>query len=219
MSTEPPRRRRSIRLRGYDYREPGEYFVTLCTQDREPVLGEIAGESMSLNDVGVVIDERWRGLPTKFATVALGPYVLMPNHLHAIIALGMHVGGDPCDVVGADPRVRPRPSVGDVKGADTWVRPYRRSGGNERPALGTIIQWFKTMTTNEYIRRVRAGEWPPFHGRLWQRNYWEHIIRGEADLAEIETYIAHNPAEWAWDRENREAMQRLVRARRRPMTS
>jgi len=102
---------------------------------------------------------------------------------------------------GADPRVRPKPS-----------------GGDEAPALGRIIQWFKTMTTNEYIRRARAGEWPPFRRRLWQRNYWEHIIRGEADLAEIETYIAYNPAEWAWDRENREAMERLVRDRRRAVT-
>ncbi|MBM3472944.1 MAG: hypothetical protein FJX75_06745 [Armatimonadetes bacterium] len=221
MTDVPWRGRRSIRLRGYDYSQPGEYFVTLCTQDREVRFGEIVREQMRLSHVGEVIEERWRAVEAKFPTVTLGPYVIMPNHLHAILTLERGVG--------ADPRVRPvSPAYGH--GADTWVRPYRRQerrrfGSSVRPywdmqpagcpggpARGTIVQWFKTMTTNEYIRGVRIGTWPPFRKRLWQRNYWEHIIRNQADLAEIETYIESNPAEWAWDEENREAIRHIVRS-------
>jgi putative transposase len=178
--------RRSIRLRSHDYSSPGEYFVTLCTQDRETRFGEILGESMQLNDVGAMVDGRWRELPAKFATIEIGPYVVMPNHVHGVIVL------DQPDAT-----------------------PCTASGPDLHPALGAVVQWFKTMTTNEYIRRVREGTWPPFRKRLWQRNYWEHIIRDEADLADIETYIECNPGEWAWDRENRQAIQRIVQERRR----
>jgi len=205
--TGPWRGRRSIRLRGYDYSQPGDYFVTLCTQDRATRFGAIVAEAVCLNDVGALVDGYWQRLPTKFPTVLLGPHVVMPNHLHALVTLGPPA----------------------VVGADTWVRPYTRHDGERLgspapsdrdmlpvppdpgPALGAIVQWFKTMSTNAYIRRVRRGVWPPFRKHLWQRNYWEHIIRNEADLAEIVGYIDLNPAEWAWDRENREAMRCLLR--------
>jgi REP element-mobilizing transposase RayT len=64
------------------------------------------------------------------------------------------------------------------------------------------VQWFKTMTTNEYIRDVKQKDWPPFHRRLWQRNYYEHIIRDEGSLDRIREYIVSNPARWDLDREN-----------------
>ncbi len=87
-------------------------------------------------------------------------YVIMPNHLHGIIAL--------------------------VERA-------------ERQTLGTVMQWYKTMTTNAYIRGAKEHGWPPFHERLWQRNYWEHIVRDDTDLARLRRYIEVNPARWMED--------------------
>jgi REP element-mobilizing transposase RayT len=222
--------RRSIRLQGHDYSQPGEYFVTLCTQDRETRFGEAMGERVALNAAGKMVDAQWRGLAARVQDVALGPHVVMPNHLHGIIALGAPRGDDGR----ADQRVYAGGREDGDGRADTWVRPYRHTARPEgsrglphrdigpegcledgRPlTLGRVVQWFKTMTTNEYIRGVREGVCPPFQKRLWQRNYWEHIVRGEADLPVIETYIERNPEEWAWDHDNREAMRRIVQQRR-----
>jgi len=69
-------------------------------------------------------------------------------------------------------------------------------------SIPKIVQWFKTMTTNEYIRRVKQDGWKPFNGRLWQRNYYEHIIRNEIELNQIREYIMNNPLKWLLDREN-----------------
>lgn len=86
-------------------------------------------------------------------------------------------------------------------GADTRVCPYRDGdAGLSLPSLGRVVQWFKTMTTNEYIRGVKCGAWSPFEKRLWQRNYYEHIIRNEQDWARIRNYVANNPARWIQDR-------------------
>ena len=74
-------------------------------------------------------------------------------------------------------------------------------GGND-PRLGDVIRWFKTMSTNEYMRRVRQAGWPPFPGRLWQRNYYERVIRNERELNAIRQYILNNPLKWAMDSEN-----------------
>ncbi|MBI4317141.1 MAG: hypothetical protein HY675_01515 [Chloroflexi bacterium] len=71
--------------------------------------------------------------------------------------------------------------------------------------LGHVIEWFKTMTTNAYIRGVKQDGWTPFSGRLWQRNYYERVIRNEDELNHIREYIAYNPLNWATDRENPEA--------------
>ena len=75
-------------------------------------------------------------------------------------------------------------------------------GGHTGPPLPTIIQWFKTMTTNEYMKNVVQSGWPPFSGRLWQRNYYERVIRSEQELARARGYIADNPLQWASDKEN-----------------
>ncbi len=67
-------------------------------------------------------------------------------------------------------------------------------------SLGELIQWFKTMTTNEYIRQVKENSWKPFQGRLWQRNYWERVIRSEQELYFVREYIKNNPEKWESDR-------------------
>jgi REP element-mobilizing transposase RayT len=174
--------RRLLRLKNYDYSQTGAYFVTICTQNRTCLFGAVVDGEMRLNDVGRMVEHEWFELNHKFTAVEADEFVIMPNHCHGIVII---TDG----VVGADLRVGPAP-----KGAHT--------GAPLRSRLSTVIQWFKTMTTNKYMRNVKTGTWPPFNGRLWQRNYHEHVIRNEESLNRIRQYIVDNPARWQFDREN-----------------
>jgi REP element-mobilizing transposase RayT len=144
---------------------------------------------IKLNDAGRMIEHRWFELPQKFAAIETDEFVTMPNHFHGIIMITDRP-------VGADLRVGPAPQCARAiaQGAHT--------GAPLQPRLSTVIQWFKTMTVNEYIRGVKTTAWPPFNGRLWQRNYYEHVIRSEQSLNRIRQYILDNPARWEFDREN-----------------
>ena len=182
MSYDPDKHhRRSIRLRGYDYAQPGAYFVTIATHEKQSMFGEVEDGQMRLNEAGRMI-ERWQAeLTNKFPSVETDEYVVMPNHFHGIVA-----------IVGADLRVRPDPGAPIIEGAHIGA------------PLPEIVQWFKTMTTNEYIRGVKRHGWAPFQGRLWQRNYYEHVVRNEEDLEDVRQYIVGNPARWAEYAENPE---------------
>jgi len=180
-------RRRSIRLGGYDYSRPGAYFVTVCAHGRECRLGEIAGGEVRLNDAGEMVQRTWEELPSKYPGVEIDSFVVMPNHVHGIIVL--------TDPVGAGPRARPacpglpaRPVEGRPRGAS----PTRFS-------LADVVHRFKSLTTARYRSGVARLGWPPFPARLWQRNYYDRIIRGEEELAKIREYIAANPVQWAED--------------------
>ncbi len=181
MTCDPDRhQRRSLRLQSYDYTQAGAYYVTICTQDRECLFGDIADDSMRLNDVGKMVETAWEALPSRFPSLDLDAFVVMPNHLHGIIFL-----------VGAG--LVPARDQGDHKG-----RPYARMA----PTLGDVLGTFKSITTVAYTRGVKQLAWPAFRGRIWQRNYYEHIIRDEASLHGIREYITNNPLQWALDREN-----------------
>ena len=175
-------RRRPTRLNGFDYAEPGAYFVTIVTQDRTCLFGEIINGAMQLNSTGEAINRWWLELKRKFSTVETDEFVIMPNHLHGIVVITE-------GIVGADLRVGP---------------PVERMGAHTGASLPTIIQWFKTMTTNEYIRGVKTLGWPMIRGQLWQRSYYDHILRDADSLHRIRQYIVDNPARWAFDRENPE---------------
>lgn len=177
--------RRSIRLKEYDYRQPGAYFVTICAQNRECLFGKIENGEMQLNEACKMIHKWWKQIIEKYAYVELDEYIVMPNHLHGII------------IVGADPRVCP-----DNKKSEHTGSPLRKS-----VKLSRMIQWFKTMTTNEYIRNVKQNDWPPFNKRLWQRNYYEHIVRDENKLNQIRKYIIDNPLKWDLDDNNPNNME------------
>ncbi len=174
--------RRSIRLKGYDYARPGGYFVTICTQDRACLFGEVVGGKMMLNDAGRMVARWWDELNRKFSNVKTDAFVIMPNHIHGIIMI--------------------EPAASEPVGADLRVCPDAPSGAHVGAPLPVIVQWFKTMTTNAYIRGVKQSRWPAFHRRLWQRNYYERIIRDGSALERIRTYIANNPAKWDRDRNN-----------------
>jgi putative transposase len=222
MRYDPERHhRRSIRLRGYDYRAVGAYFITVVVQDRACLFGEVVEGAMCLNDAGRMVERWWLELNCRFPHVLTDAYVVMPNHFHGIVVIhspppdttttpdstGAHGGGahggdahdggahdDGIPDVGADLRVCP-----DSGGAHD-------GGAHAGAPLPTIVQWFKTMTTNEYIRMVKHAGWTPFRGRLWQRNYYEHIIRNERALERIRDYILTNPLHWHLDRENTHAI-------------
>jgi len=181
MTNEPSQPlRSSIRLKGFDYSEPGAYFVTIVTKDRFCRFGEIVDGQMKTNSAGEVIAHWWLELRRKFASVESDEFVVMPNHCHGIIVINDFT-------VGADLRVGP---------------PNTRTGAHAGAPLPKMMQWFKTMTTNEYMRGVKALNWPGFRGQLWQRSYYEHVIRDDDSLNRIRQYIIDNPARWASDREN-----------------
>ena len=181
--------RHSIRLKGYDYSQAGAYFVTICTQNRECLFGDIGGE-MKVNDAGHMIQKWWNESAAKFGNIELDEFVIMPNHFHGIIVI---VGAALCG----------RPGLGGHPEMDgQWKTGQRQEIGQPHrvaPTVGDIIDWVKTMTTNEYIRNVRQNNWTPFPGKLWQRNYYEHLIRSETELNKIREYIINNPLNWKTD--------------------
>ena len=181
MDTRP--KRRSIRLRGYDYSRCGAYFVSICTKDRTCLFGDIENQEMALNDAGRMVDKWYVELENKFQDIRCDEYIIMPNHFHAIIQNTGPVGADLCVCPDDD-------------------RHGRTSGEHTGSPLHRVIQWFKTMTTNGYIRGVKQYGWVPFAGRLWQRNYYEHIVRNENEMSRIREYIRNNPAQWATDKDN-----------------
>ena len=173
--------RRSIRLKGYDYSQAGAYFVTICTQNQECFFGEIVDGNMVLNDAGRMVQTVWDELPQYYPGVDVDMFQIMPNHIHGIVVFI----GD----VGAGPRARP-----DDIGQPQGVAPTM--------SLPDIAHRFKSFTTKSYIDGVKQKNWPKFPGKLWQRNYYEHIIRNENELNSIREYIYYNPLKWELDREN-----------------
>lgn len=166
--------RRSIRLKGYDYTQAGTYFVTICVQHRMCLLGEICDKIMRHNAAGQMIQAVWNELPQHYPGVAIDAFVAMPNHVHGIILL------TGIDQVNADQTTAPVLSLPEV------------------------VHRFKSLTTAQYRKGVSEGGWKPFPGKLWQRNYYEHIVRDATELNHIRDYIARNPAHWAEDAENPE---------------
>src|SRR5258706_15493779 len=167
MKDGPLQRRRSVRLRGYDYSQPGAYFLTIVSQGRACLFGEIVNGVMELNGAGQEVQRCWSLLGQKFPTIETDTFVIMPNHIHGVIIIrNVTVGADLC--------------VGP---------PAARTGTHVGAPLPRIVQWFKTMTTNAYVRGVKTLGWPPFQRHLWQRGYYEHVIRNEESLNRIRQYI------------------------------
>ena len=175
-------RRKNIRLEGYDYSRPGAYFVTVCTHNRQCLFGNITDGKMVLNEAGKMILKWTNELENKFPDIKCDNFICMPNHVHFIIIN-----------VGADLRVCPKHNT---------VTSVSSKGEHTGSPLPRIVQWFKTMTTNNYIKHVKNNLYPPFQKQLWQRNYYEHIIRNDHELNRIREYILFNPEQWDMDREN-----------------
>lgn len=170
--------RRSIRLRDYDYSQEGAYYVTICTHARSCVLGAVIGENVRLNRFGQMIRDEWLRTLQIRPEVELDDFVVMPNHLHGIILLSSTVGA-----------YRNTPLRDDPPNNRSFVSPSR--------TLGAIIRGFKSTTTVQ-INRLRNSAGSP----LWQRNYYEHVVRDFNDLNRIREYIQNNPLQWSSDEEN-----------------
>ncbi len=209
--------RRSIRLPGYDYSQTGAYFVTICTKDRECLFGDIVNRKMVLNNAGRMADVVWNELPKFYPRVSTDGFQIMPNHIHGIIVITRSdvvpsVGAGPCACpVDAQSRANVQPREGRQPKGDgqpQGVAPTAVKSRVERGlSLPDIVHRFKTMTTKRYADGVKQHGWPSFPGKLWQRNYYEHIIRDENDMTRIREYINNNPSQWDTDRENPMAKQ------------
>ena len=164
-SSDPEKhRRRSIRLRDYDYSREGVYCVTVCTDGRELLFGEVKDDEMALNELGRIAEEEWLQSARIRIEIELDALVVMPNHVHGIV------------IIGDNPR------RGD--------RPVARGGPRPR-SLGAMMAGFKSAAT----RRINTMRGTP-GASVWQRNYYEHIVRNQATLDRIRQYITDNPAGW-----------------------
>ena len=161
--------RHSIRLPGYDYSQAGAYFVTICTAGREYMFGEIIDGKVVPNDAGEIVKSVWNELPNHYPHVELDQFVIMPNHFHGIIVLL----NTTINVVGAG--LKPAPTV------------IKRHG------LPEIIRGFKTFSARR-INEINKSS----GSKLWQRNYYEHIIRNGYELDRIRHYIFNNPQRWVY---------------------
>ena len=151
---------------------------------------------MALNDAGQMAQTVWDEIPNHYAGIDTDEFVIMPNHIHGIVI-----------IVGAGPRACPdsaKPHTGQSSrmGQPQGVENGQPQGVARTLSLPDVVHRFKTMTTKRYADGVKQHDWPPFPGKLWQRNYYERIIRNETELNRIREYIANNPMKWEFDREN-----------------
>jgi putative transposase len=166
--------RRSIRLREYDYREAGAYFVTVCTANRECFFGEIVDEAMQLNRLGEIVEDEWHRTAILRPHVSLDAFVVMPNHVHGIICFDAQEEG----------KARLAPTTAGF-------------GHPIAGSLPSILGAFKSASTKR-INEARGTRRAP----LWQRNYFDHVIRNEQELRCVREYIAANPLRWFEDANN-----------------
>jgi len=172
-------RHKSIRLKGYDYTQSGAYFVTICSQDKKNIFSQIVDGNVILNEFGKIIQNEWIKTGQIRKNVIIDEYVIMPNHLHGIII----IENNHDDRRGTQQRA-------STSKIESFGKPVFGS-------LPTIIRGFKSTTTKQ-INELRSMPEIP----LWQRNYYEHVVRNDNDLNEIREYIINNPLKWDLDKEN-----------------
>jgi len=187
--------RRSVRLKGYDYSQPGAYFVTTVIQGREPILGTIVDGAMCLSKLGQIVHEAWVDLPRHYIHIQLDEFCIMPNHVHGIIIKLDRVDRDrPRCRGGSLLSAKATLPEGDVSGEGCL--PAQKTRPYDRYSLSEYIRAFKSFSARR-INVLRKTLGLP----VWQRNYYEHIIRNEHELERIRAYIAANPARWQEDEE------------------
>lgn len=164
--------RRSIRLREYDYSSFGGYFITTCVQNRECLFGNVVDDVMLLNDAGRLVESVWKSLPERIPSIELDAFVVMPNHVHFIVTIG-------------------------VPGEDDGAAKENRATQGCAPTLAQVVGAFKSIAAAQVNGLLSRTGQP-----LWQRNYYERVVRNEAELNGFRDYIIHNPLKWEDDTEN-----------------
>jgi REP element-mobilizing transposase RayT len=163
------RQRRSIRLQSFDYSRNGVYYITICSYNKKCLFGEIDTGEIYLNPFGKIASDCWLSIPSHFPFVELDEFVIMPNHVHGIINISnLDCRGIACY-------------------APTEHR-LSRFGGVTSSSVSSIIRAYKSAVTKS-INELRRNPGAP----VWQRNFYEHIIRDETDLNSIREYIKFNP--------------------------
>lgn len=221
--------RKSIRLKGYDYSQAGLYFITICVQNRQCLFGDVVNEKMILNDAGKMVENEWLKLHERFTNTELHEFVVMPNHFHGIIEIvgvtlvvgpetrynqnEIEKNGD--ETIEENQQLgKPQafnqlgqpqgfgqlgqPQAFDQLGQPQGIAPTSQT--KKQKTVGDMVGAFQSIATVEYIRGVKNLGWKSFNGKLWQRNYWEHIIRDEKSYHRIAEYINNNPKNWKKDK-------------------
>ncbi len=163
------KKRRSIRLKNYDYSQQGAYFLTICTKNKQCLFGDIKEDKIRLNRLGAIVCECWQVIPEHFSHVELDTFVIMPNHIHGILWIAKSVSDE-----------------------------YQSSAQYQKVIKGsipTIVRSFKSVVTKQ-INQICQQKGTSL---IWQRNYYEKIIRDEKMLDNIREYIINNPANWKLD--------------------
>ena len=200
--------RRSIRLEGYHYSEKGLYFVTIDLESKKNLLWK-KEDVFELNEIGILMEKCWLELENRFL-VQLDEYVIMPNHFHGILrinrattrvarTLNPNVGAGfmPAQNINNNPiedmanRLNPNLGAGFMPAQKNDNNLNQNINNN--PILGDIVGSFKSIFVWKYIQGVNNNNWPRFFKRLWQRNYYERIIRNEKEYLAIKNYIRNNP--------------------------
>jgi putative transposase len=171
-----PHNRQSIRVQGFDYTRAGAYFVTICAWKRACIFGKAAESGIELLRAGEIVKEEWLHTAVIRPYVNLDVFTVMPNHFHSVLWLGTD-------------------KTGTARRAPTM----ERFGKPVQGSLPTIIRAFKTAVTRRINASSHSGK-----GQVWQRGYYEHVIRDDVSLNRIRDYIMHNPLSWKLDRENPE---------------
>ncbi|MEO7282500.1 transposase [Gelidibacter sp.] len=198
--------RKSIRLKGYDYSQAGLYFITICCQDRIHRFGHVENDTMILNEFGIVAYNEWMSTPNIRANVTLGEFIIMPNHIHGIIRIlrrgELHSPDNelhsPDNELHSPDNELHSPD-NELHSPDNELHSPDDSGVCKTPVrspsqtIGAIVRGYKSSVTKQL---GLLG----FNGKLWQRNYYEHIIRNEQSYNTISEYIIKNPAKWADDK-------------------
>jgi putative transposase len=180
-------RRRSIRLKDYDYSQAALYFITICCENRHHLFGEILGDKMKLNNAGENAKQCWMSIPQHFPNVQLHEFVIMPNHIHGIIEF---VGAKNLSPDGGNESI-------DIEINDDWTNGVRAKDfsplrGTSK-TIGSVVRGFKVGVTKWMRQNTDVLD-------VWQRNYFEHIIRNENSFDTIREYIITNPEKWPHDK-------------------
>lgn len=210
--------RRSIRLKGFDYTKPGAYFVTICTYQRDEIFGEVIKGEMKLSALGEIVRQEWFRSAEIRKEIQLfdDEFTVMPNHLHGINWIVESVGADgirPNDGIhpnnaGTD-GIRPNDNV-QIK--TEWAHVMRPNGEYQDAhraslrrtprSLGSFIAGFKASVTSRARKELKITG-------IWQRNYYDHIVRNDRELKAIGWYILNNPINWQLDRDNAQNIRKL----------
>lgn len=177
--------RQSLRLKDSDYSQTGAYFVTICTNNRQWLFGEIRQGEMVLSAIGRLVSAQWQQIPYRFAGLELGAWIVMPNHIHGILIITR--SGEASNLI--TPVLQ---ETADRKTLPTQPR------GTAPGSVGAIIQNYKSITSRKISRQNES-----MRAAIWQRNYYEHIIRNEREFRAISEYIIANPHNWEHDMENK----------------